>query len=95
MVCSIAGVDPLVSLLGGGLILGGCYMLTDYTLATSRMNIVIAVVAGLITAVIRIFSPTYPEGVCFAILAVNVLLYYIEQLKKPHIYGVAPAKKAE
>lgn len=95
LVCSIAGVDPLVSLLGGGLILGGCYMLTDYTLATSRMNIVIAVVAGLITAVIRIFSPTYPEGVCFAILAVNVLLYYIEQLKKPHIYGVAPAKKAE
>lgn len=92
-VCSIAGFDPIVSLLGGGLILGGCYMLTDYTLATSRVKIVIGVIAGLITAAIRIFSPTYPEGVCFGILAVNVLLYFIEMLRKPHIYGVEPEKK--
>ena len=54
----------------------------------------IAAIAGVITAVIRVFSPIYPEGVCFAILAVNVLLYAIEQLKKPHIYGVS-SKKAE
>lgn len=93
LVCSLFGMDPLVSLLGGGLILGGCYMLTDYTLATSRLKLVVAVVAGLITAAIRIFSPTYPEGVCFAILAVNVLHYFIELLKKPHIYGVASEKK--
>lgn len=88
-VCTIFGMDPMVSFLGGGLILGGCYMLTDYTLATSRFKLVIAAIAGLITALIRVFSPTYPEGVCFAILAVNVLLYAIEQLKKPHIYGVS------
>lgn len=93
IICSIAGFDPMVSLLGGGLILGGCYMLTDYTLATSRFKLLIAVLAGAITAAIRIFSPTYPEGVCFGILAVNVLLYLIEQLKKPHIYGVETVKK--
>ena len=94
-ICAIFGMDPVVSLLGGGLILGGCYMLTDYTLATSRFKLVIAVIAGLITALIRVFSPTYPEGVCFGILAVNVLLYAVEQLKKPHIYGVASVKKGD
>lgn len=92
-VCTIAGYDPAVSLLGGGLILGACYMLTDYTLAASRFRVVLGVLAGLVTAAVRIFSPTYPEGVCFGILAVNLFLYYIEQMKKPHIYGVEPQKK--
>lgn len=94
-VTSIAGMNPLVSLFGGGLILGGCYMLTDYTLSSSRAKVLFGIIAGLLTALIRIFSPTYPEGVCFAILTVNILSYFIELFIKPHIYGVAPKKKTE
>ncbi len=94
-VTSIAGHNPLVSLFGGGLILGGCYMLTDYTLSSSRSKVLFGAAAGIVTALIRIFSPTYPEGVCFGILTVNVLSYFIELFVKPHIYGVAQKKKAE
>ncbi len=94
-VTAIAGYNPLMSLFSGGLILGGCYMLTDYTLSSSRAKVIFGCIAGLLTALIRIFSPTYPEGVCFAILTVNVLSYFIELFIKPHIYGVATKKKTE
>lgn len=64
--------DPLFNLLTGGLILGACFMATDYV--TSPMSvkggIIFGVGIGFITMMIRYFGP-YPEGVSFAILIMN------------------------
>ena len=64
--------DPLFNLLTGGLILGACFMATDYV--TSPMSvkggIIFGVGIGFITMMIRYFGP-YPEGVSFAVLIMN------------------------
>lgn len=64
--------DPLFNLLTGGLILGACFMATDYV--TSPMStwggVIFGVGIGFITMMIRYFG-SYPEGVSFAILIMN------------------------
>ena len=64
--------DPLFNLLTGGLILGACFMATDYV--TSPMSlwggVVFGVDIGFLTMMIRYFG-SYPEGVSFAILIMN------------------------
>lgn len=64
--------DPLFNLLTGGLVLGACFMATDYV--TSPMSvkggIIFGVGIGFITMMIRYFGP-YPEGVSFAVLIMN------------------------
>ncbi len=81
--------DPgaaLYHVLGGGLLLGAVFMATDYatTPLTNRGKVVFAIGCGLITVLIRIYG-SYPEGVSFSILIMNILSPYIEKLmaKKP------------
>ncbi len=76
----------LMNLLGGGLILGGCFMLTDYVFVSRRGKLFCALIAGVITAGIRIFG-IYPEGVCLGILTANCLAGLISMLEHRHVYG--------
>ncbi|MCI8401255.1 MAG: RnfABCDGE type electron transport complex subunit D [Lachnospiraceae bacterium] len=73
---------------GGGLFLGGLFMLTDYVFVTKKGKILYALAAAVITILVRQFS-TYPEGVCFGILIANCTVYFLDMIdKKPHVYGV-------
>ncbi|NLK29276.1 MAG: RnfABCDGE type electron transport complex subunit D, partial [Clostridiales bacterium] len=83
--------DILTNLLGGGLILGACFMITDYPSVSPRVKVAIAFVAGLGTAGIRIWG-ILPEGVCFGILVGNCLSGFLDRVIKPHIYGVGVKK---
>ena len=80
--------DILLNLFGGGLILGACYMLTDYAFATRRGRLLYAVTAGIITAAIRIFS-FYPEGICFGILTANCMAGMLSFVYQKHVYGIS------
>ena len=70
----------LYQVLGGGLIIGAFFMATDYV--TTPINkygkMVFAFGCGLITVLLR-FWGSYPEGVSFAILLMNILSPYIEK----------------
>jgi electron transport complex protein RnfD len=79
--------DILTNLLSGGLILGACFMMTDYASVAPRIKVVLAIIAGLITAGIRIWG-MLPEGVSYGILIANCLSGITEMIIKPHIYGV-------
>ena len=76
----------LYEVLGGGLLIGAIFMATDYS--TTPINkigkMVFAFGCGIITVLIR-FWGSYPEGVSFAILLMNILSPYIEKWcsKKP------------
>lgn len=69
----------LYEILSGGLLIGAIFMATDYV--TGPINklgrVVFAFGCGLITCLIRFFG-SYPEGVSFAILFMNILSPYIE-----------------
>ena len=71
----------IYEVLGGGLIIAAFFMATDYS--TTPINklgkMVFALGCGLITVLIR-FLGSYPEGVSFAILLMNILSPYIEKL---------------
>ncbi|MBQ6263534.1 MAG: RnfABCDGE type electron transport complex subunit D [Clostridia bacterium] len=86
----------LYEILSGGLMLGAIYMATDY--ATSPISptgrIVFGVGCGAITVLIRYFGG-YPEGVSFAILIMNLLVWYIDNAFMPRRFGSELAKKRE
>ena len=86
--------SALTLTLSGGLFLGAIFMATDYVTspATSWGKVIFGVGAGLITFMIRYFG-TYPEGVSFAILFMNILTPYIDSWTK-HRVLVAGGKKS-
>lgn len=80
--------DPLFNLLTGGLILGACFMATDYV--TSPMSnwggVIFGVGIGFLTVMIRYFG-SYPEGVSFAILIMNAFVPLINMAFKQKKFG--------
>jgi electron transport complex protein RnfD len=78
----------LYQVLGGSLILAAFFMITDYS--TTPINtlgkMVFAFGCGVITVLIR-FWGSYPEGVSFAILLMNILSPYIEKLCTSKPFG--------
>ncbi len=77
----MAGVDPLFQIFTGGIMLGAFFCATDYV--TSPMmplgRVIFAIGCGIITMVIRLFG-SYPEGVSFAIIIMNILSPRIDKM---------------
>ena len=92
------GNDPvqwmLYNLLGGGLMLGAIFMATDYvTSPVSHLGqAIFGIGCGLVTVFIRYFG-SYNEGVCYAILIMNLTVWLIDKNITPHRFGVAKVKK--
>ncbi len=80
--------DPLFNLLTGGLILGACFMATDYV--TSPMSVKGGIIfgfgIGFLTMMIRYFG-SYPEGVSFAILIMNSVVPLLNMWFKQKKFG--------
>lgn len=85
--------DMLVQILSGGLLLGGFFMLTDYSSspASDMAQIVYAFGAGVLTVVIRKYGG-YPEGVSYAILLMNACAPLFDKLLKQKTFGREVAK---
>lgn len=92
---AILGVNPVVYVLGGGLLLGAVFMATDYTTTpyTTKGKLIYGVCLGLITVIIRKFG-SMTEGVSYAILLMNLLLPYVNRASRQHPLG-APKKVKE
>ena len=85
------GRDALTAsalVLSGGLLLGAIFMATDYVTSptTAAGKLLFGLGAGILTFLIRQFG-TYPEGVSFAILLMNILTPYIDAATKHKIFG--------
>ncbi len=87
------GGNPAVELLSGGLMLGACFMATDYV--TSPMSkkgmLIFGVMIGLITVIIRRWGAN-PEAVSFAILLMNGFVPLIDRYIKPRKFGERRSK---
>ncbi len=78
----------LYEIFSGGLILGAVFMATDYVTSpvTKGGKIIFGIGCGLITVFIRIFGG-YSEGVSFAILIMNLFVWYLDRAFKPTKFG--------
>lgn len=79
---------PHVVLMSGGLILGACFMATDYVTSpmTGKGQLIYGVCIGLLTVIIRNWG-AYPEGMSFAILIMNAFTPLINTYCKPERFG--------
>lgn len=83
-----------LSVLSGGLMLGAVFMATDYVTSpvTAKGRLIFGFGCGLITVMIRFFG-AYPEGVSFAIMIMNLLVWYIDRLTAPKPFGYKRKQK--
>lgn len=83
-----AGVDPVMSVLSGGVMLGAIFMATDYVTSpmTRRGMVMYGMMIGIITMIIRLWG-AYPEGVSFAILIMNGFTPLINKFVRPRKFG--------
>ena len=94
------GNDPvewmLYNLLGGGLMLGAFFMATDFVTSpvTRRGQFIFGVGCGLLTVFIRYFG-AYNEGVCYAILTMNLCVWLIDKYVKPRSFGAVRGAKGK
>ena len=81
--------DPVFHLFAGGAMLGSIYMATDYVTSpiTGKGKVVFGIGCGILTMLIRTYG-SYPEGVSFAILLMNILTPHIDRWTRTRINGV-------
>ncbi len=75
----IIGQDPIFHIFAGGVLLGAIFMATDYvTSPTIKIGqVIFGIGCGLLTMLIRCYG-SYPEGVSFAILIMNIVTPHID-----------------
>ena len=79
----------LYSLFSGGLMLGAIFMATDYATSpvTAKGQVIYGIGCGILTVVFRYFG-LFPEGVTYAILLMNALVWIIDRYSAPRRFGV-------
>ncbi len=84
----LLGIDPIYSILAGGVFLGAFFMATDYVTSpiSFKGRLIFGIGCGVLTVMIRKFGG-YPEGVCYAILFMNGLVPLIDKYAKPRVFG--------
>ena len=89
---AVTGQQPMYHLFAGGLLIGAIFMATDYptTPQTSLGRIIFGIGCGVFTVLIRLYG-SYPEGVSFAILLMNMVVPYINKLTLRKALGGAKA----
>lgn len=88
LVIALGGGDVPRQILSGSLLFGAVYIFTDYTGSptTPLGEMLFAAGAGALTAALRLWG-RYPEGVCFAILIMNLLTPLLDRFTRPRVYG--------
>jgi len=78
----ISGQDAVFHVFAGGLMLGAFFMATDYTTSpmTTKGKLIFGCGCGLLTSLIRLYGG-YPEGVCYAILIMNMFVPLLDKMK--------------
>ena len=84
----------LYSLHSGGVMLGAIFMATDYATspATAVGQIVYGIGCGVLTVIFRYFG-LFPEGVTYAILIMNAMVWVIDRYTAPRRFGVKKGAK--
>ena len=84
------GAYAVYAVLSGGLMLASIFMATDYATSpvTLKGQLVYGVGCGILTVLIRKFG-SYPEGVTYAILIMNLCSWAIDKGFHRHQFGVS------
>jgi electron transport complex protein RnfD len=89
----LIGEDPMFHVCAGGVMIGAFFMATDYATSPLMLSgkIIFGVGCGFLTMMIRMFA-SYPEGVSFAILIMNLFVPHIDKLSVRLLYKTRKTK---
>ena len=84
----LLGHNPLFHAMAGGLILGAFFMATDIVTCplTYTGKLIFGIGCGIITLLIRLYG-SMPEGVCYAILVMNMTVPILDMYCRPRLFG--------
>lgn len=84
----------LYHILAGGVFFGAFFCATDYVTSPimKRGRLIYGIGCGIVTMVIRLMC-SYPEGVSFAILFMNIMTPLIDRYTERQFYGIAKREK--
>lgn len=87
-------ITAVYHVLGGGLLIGAIFMATDPVTSPKKGlgKIIFALGCAILTVLIRFYG-TYPEGVSFAILIMNIITPYIDKIGAKKNAGGAEDEK--
>ena len=82
--------DPLIHLLGGGLMMGALYMATDWVTSpmTSSGKVIFGLGCGALAVLIRELG-RFPEGITYSILLMNAVVPLLDRYLKRKALGEA------
>ncbi len=85
----------LYSVLSGGVLLGAIFMATDYATspATPMGQVVYGIGCGVLTVIFR-YTGLFPEGVTYAILLMNGLVWFVDRLTPIRRFGTGKGGNA-
>lgn len=85
---ALLGIEPFYQVMSGGLILGAFFMATDYVTSpqTNWGRLIFGIGAGCLTVLIRAYG-SFPEGVSYSILLMNILVPYINKATLRRAFG--------
>ncbi len=94
IVAFILGINPLFTVLSGGLLFGALFMATDMVTSpvTKDARLVYGIGCGILTVVIREYT-IYPEGITFAILLMNGASYLFDSVFEGPRFGEVEQRK--
>ena len=86
----------LYSLLSGGLMLGAIFMATDYATspATPVGQVIYGIGCGILTVIFRYYG-LFPEGVTYAILLMNAVVWFIDRHTAMRRFGTGKGGAAK
>jgi electron transport complex protein RnfD len=75
-------------IMGGGCLIGAIFMATDYTTSpvTEKGKVIFGLGCAVLTMLIRVFG-SYPEGVSYAILLMNIVCPHINRMTRSKPFG--------
>ena len=79
----------LYNLFSGGVMLGAIFMATEYgsSPVTPLGQVIFGIGCGILTVIFRYFG-LFPEGVTYAILLMNGLVWFIDRITPPRRFGM-------
>ena len=84
----LLGENPLYHVMSGGCLIGAIFMATDYTTSpvTEKGKLIFGLGCAALTMLIRVVG-SYPEGVSYAILLMNIICPLINRVTKSKPFG--------
>ena len=85
-----------VQVLAGGVFFGAFFCATDYVTSPimNQGKLIYGIGCGIFTMIIRLMC-SYPEGVSFAILFMNIMTPLIDRFVERQVYGIAKREREE